>query len=76
MEPTMDSYKANLENIKDNVKDELDRSGLTDRYYAAQAKAREAVDASEEFVKDHPFYTILGAAAIGFLAGVLVRRRH
>lgn len=63
------------ENIKQGVKHEMDKGVWTDRYHAVQDKAREAVDASEDFVKDHPFYTILGAATIGFVAGFLLRRK-
>lgn len=63
------------ENIKQGVKHEMDKGVWQDRYNAVQDKARQAVDASEEFVKIHPFYTILGAATVGFVAGMLLRRR-
>lgn len=76
METTPTDARSTMGSIKDNVKQELRRSGWEDRYHTAQAKAREAVDASEEFVKDHPFYTVLGAATVGFVAGILMRRRH
>lgn len=70
------SHGSNLrENIKQGVKHEMDKGVWADRYHAVQDKAREAVDVSEDFVKDHPFYTILGAATIGFVAGFLLRRK-
>lgn len=80
METTPNDFRSNLGNIKESVKQgvkqELQHSGLEDRYHAIQGKAREAVDASEEFVKAHPFYTVLGAATVGFVAGMLIRRNH
>lgn len=80
METTPNDFRSNLGNIKENVtqsvKHEMQRSGWEDRYHAVQDKAREAVDASEEFVKAHPFYTVLGAATVGFVAGMLIRRNH
>ena len=39
-------------------------------------KTEDAVEASSEFVKEHPFYTLAGAAALGFVAGVLVRTKN
>ncbi|KYG60339.1 YqjD family protein [Bdellovibrio bacteriovorus] len=79
METTPNDFRSNLGNIKENVKQgvkqELDKSGWTDTYNMAQDRAREAMDASEEFVKAHPFYTVLGAAAVGLVAGLLIRRR-
>ena len=47
-------------------------------YEAAREKASSAVHASEDFVKKYPFYTVLGAATVGFLAGAIIRgtRRH
>jgi ElaB/YqjD/DUF883 family membrane-anchored ribosome-binding protein len=48
-----------------------------DIYETARDRAVQAVDASSDFVKKYPFYTVAGAAAIGFVAGVLLRRgRH
>lgn len=80
MSASTNDLRNSLSNIKENVsrsvKQELHSSGIEDRYHAVQNKAREAVDASEEFVKSHPFYTILGAATVGFVAGVLVRRNN
>lgn len=80
METTPNDFRSNLGNIKENVtqsvKQEMQRSGWEDRYHVVQDKAREAVDASEEFVKAHPFYTVLGAATVGFVAGMLIRRNH
>ncbi len=43
-------------------------------YHAAKERAEDAMDSSVDFVKKHPFSTVAGAAAIGFIAGVLLRR--
>lgn len=37
-------------------------------------KTDEAMVASSTFVKEHPYYTVAGAAAVGFVAGILLRR--
>lgn len=72
METTPNDFRANLGHIKESVK-----KNAKSEYQALQDKTRQAVDASEEFVKAHPFYTILGAATVGFVAGMLIRRnRH
>ena len=48
-----------------------------ERYKAVQQKTRQAMDTTTDFVKEHPFSTVLGAAAVGFLAGIIARsRRH
>lgn len=79
METTPNDFRSNLgtmkDNVKKNLKQELDDRGWTDRYHNLQESARDAMDASEDFVKEHPYYTVLGAAAVGFIAGMLLRRR-
>ncbi|WP_374001623.1 YqjD family protein [Bdellovibrio bacteriovorus] len=76
METTTGEIRKKMGDIKENVAHSLERSAWSDRYHAVESKVREGVDASEEFVKAHPFYTILGAAAIGFVAGALINRKH
>lgn len=52
-------------------------SDWEERYKAVQEKTRQAVDTTTDFVKEHPVSTVLGAAAVGFLAGMIARsRRH
>ncbi|MGZ3773932.1 MAG: DUF883 family protein [Pseudobdellovibrionaceae bacterium] len=63
------------ENIKKGVKHELDSGVWQDRYKTVQKKALQAVDTSEDYIKDHPFYSILGAATVGFVAAMLFRRK-
>jgi ElaB/YqjD/DUF883 family membrane-anchored ribosome-binding protein len=43
-------------------------------YQAARERAEDAMDTSVDFVKKHPFSTVAGAAAVGFIAGILLRR--
>lgn len=76
METTTGEIRKKMGDIKENVAHSLERSAWSDRYHAVESKVREGVDASEEFVKAHPFYTILGAAAVGFVAGALINRKH
>ena len=50
---------------------------LMDGYETLRKRAESAVSTSEDFVKDHPIATLLGAAAVGFVAGLIARRsRH
>ncbi|WP_347357616.1 hypothetical protein [Bdellovibrio sp.] len=76
METTTGEMRKKMGDIKENVAHSLEKSAWSDRYHAVESKVREGVDASEEFVKAHPFYTILGAAAVGFVAGALINRKH
>lgn len=65
-----------LGSIKENVSSSLSASDWKERYETVQNKARLAVNSSEDFVKAHPFYTILGAATVGFVAGMLIRKNQ
>ncbi|WII71990.1 hypothetical protein QJS83_16120 [Bdellovibrio sp. 22V] len=80
METTPNDYRSNLGNIKENIKEnisqELSRSQWNERFQDLKSKANDAVGASEDMLKSHPFYSVLGAAAIGFVAGLMIRRRH
>ena len=60
-----------------NVSDKLQKGERTAQeiYEMARERAEDALDTSVGFVKRHPFSTIAGAAAIGLVAGLLLRRR-
>ncbi|UOF02380.1 DUF883 family protein [Bdellovibrio reynosensis] len=88
MEPTPNDFKRDLGNIKDNlksgaenvrknVKQGIEETNWREKYEdlqeQIQSRASDAVDASEDFIKEHPFYTVLGAAAVGLVAGLLIR---
>ncbi|KYG64937.1 hypothetical protein AZI86_12120 [Bdellovibrio bacteriovorus] len=86
METTSNEFKKELGNIKDNVRQgansirqnveqQIENSNWQERYEELRKRAGEAVEASEDFVKEHPYYTLLGAAAVGFLAGMILRRK-
>lgn len=65
--------------VAKNVSDKLHttEARAEDIYHAAKERAEEYYDNSVDFVKKYPVSTVAGAAAIGFLAGVLLRRtRH
>ena len=42
----------------------------------AKARARDAAQAAEKTVREHPGYAVAGAAALGFLIGALTLRRR
>lgn len=82
----MENTQTSLNGIKRNTKDlannaveavadkaNLSTSELKAYYDTAKEKASDAVEYSEGFVKKYPFYTVMGAAAIGLLAGVIIR---
>ena len=82
----MENTQTSLNGIKRNTKDlansvvdtvadkkNLSSTDLKAYYETAKEKASDAVEYSESFVKKYPFYTALGAAAVGFLAGAIIR---
>lgn len=66
--PSLSSAKSD---IVSNVRDSLKGA-----YSTVQEKAQSALSSSGEFVKANPIRTVLGAAAVGFLAGMIARRKH
>lgn len=90
MEPTPNELKNAGNSAKNYVEDKTrqvagvaqDKADkLQDRaediYNMARDRAGDYYDTSVDFVKKHPFSTVAGAAALGFIAGILLRRsRH
>lgn len=48
----------------------------TKSYKMIRERAEDAADVSVNFVKRYPLYTLLGATAIGVLAGFLLSRKN
>lgn len=64
-----------------DLKSQFSASELNDQlmegYETLRKRAESAISTSETFVKDHPVATLLGVAAVGFVAGLIARRsRH
>ena len=76
MEANPTDYRRETGPLREGSSQVHSEGPWTERYQTVRAKAQEAVDASEDFVKTHPFYTVLGAATVGFVAGMLIRRNH
>lgn len=74
--PTTGEFRKKVGDIKENIAHSLERNEWSDRVHAVQDGFKHGVEASEDFVKAHPFYTILGAAAVGFVAGAWMNRKH
>lgn len=51
------------------------RERIADAKDSAVEQARELVDTGEEYVRDNPWTSVGIAAAVGVLAGLLIRRR-
>ncbi len=50
---------------------------LVEGYETLRKRAETADSTSETYLKDHPVATLLGVAAVGFVAGLIARRsRH
>lgn len=52
------------------------RDEAMERYEDIETRAKELASASYDVVKTYPVYSVLGAAAIGFIAGALMSRKH
>jgi len=61
-----------IDKVSDTLHDQ--QKHVQEIYDSAKQRAQQAADASVDFVKRYPFYTVAGAAAIGFVAGILLRR--
>ena len=70
-----DNVKKGANSLKQNVQQEIEATDWQARYEDISERARQAADVSTDFVKAHPFYTLLGAATVGFVAGMLLRRK-
>lgn len=60
--------------VVEQVKGQLSEN-WSENYQAVQGKAREAMSTTEDFMRTHPYYTLLGAATAGLVAGLLLSRR-
>jgi len=68
----MDSGKSAIHDAKSEF-----RAQWSDRFDTIKGRAQDAISTSEDFVKEHPLGTVLGACAIGFVVGLIARRnRH
>lgn len=67
----MDQSKSAINDAKSDF-----RTELSNRFETVKGKAQDAITTSEDFVKEHPLSTVLGACAIGFVAGLIARRRR
>jgi ElaB/YqjD/DUF883 family membrane-anchored ribosome-binding protein len=51
------------------------RESLHDAHHAALEKGKAAAHATDDFVHDHPWRSIVAAASIGVVVGLLIARR-
>jgi ElaB/YqjD/DUF883 family membrane-anchored ribosome-binding protein len=51
------------------------RERLADVQHAAVEKSKAAVHATDDYVHDHPWRSILAAASLGVVVGLLISRR-
>lgn len=76
MEASPSEYRSGAGSLREESRGATEKGAWSERYETVQAKTQQALHASEDFVKAHPFYTVLGAATVGFVAGILMRRNH
>ncbi|QDK36702.1 DUF883 C-terminal domain-containing protein [Bdellovibrio sp. NC01] len=65
--------QRSLKKPLDEIASKVDLKGM---WSNVQSRAQTAISSSEDFVKARPLRVVLGAAAVGFLAGMIARRRH
>lgn len=70
-----ENVRQGANSLRQNVEQQIENSGWQERYEDLRERASQAMEASEDFVKEHPYYTLLGAATIGFVAGMLLRHK-
>ena len=51
------------------------REKMTDAQHAALEKGKAAAHATDDYVHDHPWRSILAAASLGVVVGLLISRR-
>ena len=59
---------------KNEAADFIENLNIDEELEKLQATAKEVADTATEFIRKYPVQTVLGAAAVGFLIGVLVKR--
>jgi ElaB/YqjD/DUF883 family membrane-anchored ribosome-binding protein len=64
-----------IEKAGDSISAQIGGVDLSETYKVVQDKASDALDMTTDFIQEHPFYSLLGAAALGFVAGSLLRRQ-
>jgi ElaB/YqjD/DUF883 family membrane-anchored ribosome-binding protein len=71
---TLDSGKSMYQDARSQSPVAQFNDQIVDSYKTIRKTAESAVQTSESFIKDHPVYTVLGATALGFVAGMIARR--
>ena len=66
-------HQQSLKKPFEEIANKVDLKGM---WSNVQSGAQKAITSSEDFVKARPLRVVLGAAAVGFLAGMIARRRH
>jgi ElaB/YqjD/DUF883 family membrane-anchored ribosome-binding protein len=66
-------FKGDIRSAAKDARSNL-RHELGERYDQFRDQAKEMVSQSEGFVKEHPLSTVLGACAVGFIAGAILSR--
>ena len=62
------------DNLKDNLKETFENLHVDEEMEKMKKTAKEIADVSTEFIKKYPLQTVAGAAVVGFLIGIMVRR--
>ena len=68
--------KKKIENddLVENLKESFENINVDEELEKMQATAKQVADVATEFIRKYPLQTVVGAAAAGFLIGVLVKR--
>ncbi|PTT88246.1 DUF883 domain-containing protein [Pelomonas sp. HMWF004] len=77
MSATTDKAEGEAKALRARIRERLDgaKERLADAQHEAVRKAKEAADATNDYVHENPWQAIGVAAAIGLALGVLIGRR-
>ena len=77
MNDVSDASSASLASARSKVQDKLIsmKARLDDARSRVSEQARVAADATQDYVREKPWQVLAGAAAVGLLLGLLIRRR-
>ncbi len=69
----MDRASDKANSLSDKIQAGAKDLDISSYYDAVKTRTQDAVGASEDFITKYPFYTVLGAAAVGFLAAWITK---
>lgn len=70
----MTKKSESLSGLTDDLKETFEKMDVDEEILKLQETADEVAHVATDFIRKYPIQTVLGAAAVGFLIGVLIKR--